>query len=74
MIYFGNSPKLGIVEDPGPRNVKNRHFGIPPFKQNFPLFYLIIHCTGSMKPDIAIKLSLANIHVTVCLLRYQSFS
>ena len=45
-----------------------------PFLQNFHLFYPLVHSIGSMKPDIALKLSLANIPVTVCLIRYPSFS
>ena len=63
-----------IVEDPGFKNVKNKHLGMPPFKQNFLLFYPLIHSIGSMKPDIAHNLSHANIPVTVCLIRYPSFS
>ena len=34
----------------------------------------LVHSIGSMKPDIAINLSLANIPVIVCLIRYPSFS
>ena len=47
---------------------------MPPFKQNFHLFYPLVYIIGSMKPDIALNLSLANIPVTVCLIRYPSFS
>ena len=58
------------------KNVKNKHLGMPPFKQNFHLFNPLVHVhsIGSMKPDIAFDLSLANIPVTVCLIRYPSFS
>ena len=65
---------LLVVEEQGFKNVKNKHLGMPPFKQNFHLFYPLVHSKGSMKPDIAINLSLANIPVTVCLIRYPSFS
>ena len=63
-----------IVKEPGFKNVKNKHLGMPPFLQNFHLFYPLVHSIGSMKPDIAINLSLANIPVTVCLKRYPSVS
>ena len=63
-----------LVEEPGLKNVKNKHLGMPPFKQNFHLFYPLVHSIGCMKPDIAINLSLANLPVTVCLMRYPSFS
>ena len=45
------------------QNVKNKHLGMPPFLQNFHLFYRLVHSIGSLKPD-----------VTVCLIRYPSFS
>ena len=38
------------------------------------IVFLSIHSIGSMKPDIAINLSLANIPVTVCLKRYPLLS
>ena len=63
-----------VVEEPGFKNVKNKHLGMPPFWQNFHLFYPLVHSIDSMKPDIATNLSLANIPVTVCLIRYPSFS
>ena len=56
------------------KNVKNKHLGMPPFQQNFHLFYPLVHSTGSMKPDIALNLSIANIPVTVRLIRYPSLS
>ena len=56
------------------KNIKNQHLGMPPFSQNFLLFYPLVHSMGSMKPDIALNLSLANIPVTVCLICYPSFS
>ena len=62
------------VEEPGFKNVKNKHLGMPPFKQNFHLFYPLVHSIGSMKPDIALNSSLANIPITECLIRYPSFS
>ena len=34
---------------------------MPPFYQNFLLLYPLVHSIGSMKPDIALNLSLANI-------------
>ena len=34
----------------------------------------IVHCLGSMKSDIALNLSLANVLITACLLRYPLFS
>ena len=43
---------------------------MPPFQQNFHLFFPLVHSIGSMKLDIAIILSLANIPVAVCLIRY----
>ena len=63
-----------IVEEPGFKNVRNKHLGMSPFYQNFQLFYPLVHSIGSMKPDIALNLSLAKIPVTVCLTRYPSFS
>ena len=54
-----------IVEEPGFKNVKNKHLGMSPFKQNFHFFHPLVHRTGSMKPGIALDLSLANIPVTV---------
>ena len=54
--------------------MSKKHFGMPTFKQYFHLFYLIAHSISSMKLDIPLNLSLANIHVIVCLLRYLSFS
>ena len=45
-----------------------------PFLAEFYLFYTLVHSIGSMKPDIAINFSLANIPVAVCLIRYLSFS
>ena len=71
-ILFENNFK--IVEEPVIKNVKNKHLGMPPFKQNFHLFYPLVHSIGSMKPDIALNLNLANIPVTVCLIRYPTFS
>ena len=59
---------------PGFKNVKNKHLGMPPFLQNFLLINPLEHGIGSMKPDIALNLSLANIPVTVCLIRYPSIS
>ena len=63
-----------LEEEPGFKNVKNKHLGMPPFQQNFYLFYPLVYSIGSMKPDIALNLRLANIPVTVCLIRYPSFS
>ena len=63
-----------IVEAPGSRNVKNKHFNMTPFKQNFHLFYLIVHSICCMKQDITLNLSLANVLVIVCLVRYSNFS
>ena len=62
-----------IVKESGFKNVKNKYFGMSPFKQNFHLFYPLVHSISSMKPDIALNLSLANIPVLVCLIRYPSF-
>ena len=42
---FGQGPflkiagKSPIVEEPVFKNVKNKHLGMPPFKQNFHFFY-----------------------------------
>ena len=55
-----------LIEDPGFKNVKSKHLGMPPFKQNFHLVYPLVHSIGSMKPDIALNLGLVKIHVTVC--------
>ena len=49
-------------------------FRYAPFLAEFSLVYPSVHSIGSMKPDIAHNLSLANIPVTVCLIRYPSFS
>ena len=38
---------------------------MPPFKQNFNVFYQLEHRIGSIKVDIALNLSLANIPFTV---------
>ena len=38
------------------------------------LLYPLVNSIDSIKPDIALSLSLANIPVTVCLIRYPSFS
>ena len=65
---------ISIVEEPGFKNVKNKHLGIPPFQQNFHLFYPLVHSIDGMKSDIALNFSLANIPVTVCLICYPSFS
>ena len=69
-----NYKKANIVENPGFKTAKNKHLGMPPFQQNFHLFYAFVHSTGSMKSDIAINLSLANIPVTVCSMSYPSLS
>ena len=45
-----------------------------PILAEFSLVYHLVHSIGSMKPDIVLNLSLANIPLTVCLLRYPSFS
>ena len=77
MIKFSSRLKFEnriIVEEPEFKNVKNKHLGMPPFEQNFLLFYPLVHSIGSMKPDIALNLSLANTPVTVCLIRYPLFS
>ena len=42
--------------------------------RNFTCFIHLVHSIGSMKPDIALNLSLANIPVTLCLISYPSFS
>ena len=63
-----------VVEEPGFKNVQNKHLGMSPFWQNFHLLYPLVHSLGSMKPDIALNLSLAKIPLTVCLIRYPSFS
>ena len=63
-----------LVEGTGFKNVKNKHLGMPPFKQNFLLIYPLVYSIGSMKQDIALNFSYANIPVTVCLIRYPSFS
>ena len=46
---------------------------MPPFLQNFHLFHPLVHSIGIIKPGIALNLSLANIPVTVCLIRYPHF-
>ena len=38
-----------LVEEPVFKNVKNKHLGMPSFKQNFHLFNPIVHSIGSMK-------------------------
>ena len=74
MCSFSDVSTADIVEGPGFKNVKNKHSGMPPFKQNFLLFSPLVHSISSMEHDIALNLSLANIPVTVCLIRYPSFS
>ena len=53
---------------------QKKAFRYVPFLAEFSLVYPLVHSIGSMKPDIALNLSLANIPVTVCLIRYPSFS
>ena len=72
--YFTHHPHDHLVEDPGFKNVKNKALCMSPFKQNVHLFNPLVHSMGSKKPDIAFNLSLANIPVIVCLIRYPSFS
>ena len=53
--------------------MSKKHFVMSPFKQNFHLLYSLVHSKCGMKPNIALNLSLANIPVTVCFIRYPLF-